>query len=688
MKKYLFCLLLLPAVSFAQQDFQRKAVLLRRFMELKHYKPLEWNDSSATLLFNKWIDRLDDEKLFFTSQDITALAAYKAKLPDEMKGKGWEFFDKSVALYKTRLQKTDSIIKVYLSKPVDLTKPDNLTWPNAGYAATESEREQRWQKYLKWQLLKDISDDAAADSMEASKLQAFFKDSEPAVREKNKKAELRYISGLLSTPATFIENLQDEYLNCIAWCYDPHSTYMNLKEKNEFQAAVSASEFSAGIDLEEDEKGDVKIDFMQPGGSAWRSGQLHKGDVITKVKIGSSEKDVSEISSEALANILSGNNPEDVTLTVKTAAGETKTVTLHKEKIEDDESVVKSYVLHGTKNIGYINLPGFYSRESEDVKTMADLKYDGCANDVSKEIVKLKKDTIAGLILDLRNNGGGNMWEAMQLAGIFIDIGPVASVKDRDGKVQFLKDPNRGTIYDGPLIVLVNGSSASASEFVSAALQDYNRAIIMGDKTYGKGSAQEVMPLDTGKVDANKKYEDFVKVTDEKFYRVNGGTTQWEGVHPDIELPGMYSSDMFKERSNASALLPDKNKEGMYMKAPALPVSMLAEKSRQRTAGNNYFKSVSKLLQWMEQYYKGRSIPLQWNSYYAQYTAASKMYEQLEDDEKGDALLRITNNQFDWNRIQQSGERSKEINNVYIYDIKKDEVIAEAYRVFMDWLNK
>ncbi len=153
--------------------------------------------------------------------------------------------------------------------------------------------------------------------------------------------------------------------------------------------------------------------------------------------------------------------------------------------------------LHGNKNIGYINLPGFYSREDESIEDEKDIKYDGCANDVSKEIVKLKKDTIAGLILDLRYNGGGSMWEAMQLAGIFIDIGPVASMKEKDGKVHFLKDPNRGTIYDGPMMVLINGASASASEFLSAALQDYNRAIIVGGATYGKGTAQIVLPMDT-----------------------------------------------------------------------------------------------------------------------------------------------------------------------------------------------
>jgi carboxyl-terminal processing protease len=281
------------------------------------------------------------------------------------------------------------------------------------------------------------------------------------------------------------------------------------------------------------------------------------------------------------------------------------------------------------------------------------------------------------------------MWEAMQLAGIFIDIGPVASEKGRDGKVHFLKDPNRGTIYDGPLLVLINGASASASEFVSAVLQDYNRAIIVGGTTYGKGTAQQVLPLDTIRPDAAKKYEDFVKVTRNKFYRVNGSTTQWKGVIPDIMLPDLYADDEYKEKSNASALQPDNSKTGMYQPLSALPVATLAAKSKQRSNANTYFKNISSFTSWMQQYKKQRTINLQWAGYAVQYKDAVKMYKQLGEDKKnGSGIIAVTNNGFDWQRIVLSAERSKEINATYIKQLEKDEILAEAYQILMDWNGK
>jgi carboxyl-terminal processing protease len=391
---------------------------------------------------------------------------------------------------------------------------------------------------------------------------------------------------LLKTPELFKTELENDYLNTIAWCYDPHTSYMSISQKKDFDTHMSASEYSAGFELEENDKGDLTISFLQPGGSAWRSGQLHTGDQLIKIKSEGIEKEIATIGDDELENMLGGNNQAGLEVTVKTAAGELKTIKLSKEKIDDEESIVKSYVLQGNKNIGYINLPGFYSREDDSITDEKDIKYDGCANDVSKEIVKLRKDTIAGLILDLRYNGGGSMWEAMQLAGIFIDIGPVASVKDKDGKVRFLKDPNRGTIYDGPLMVLINGRSASASEFVSAVLQDYNRALIVGGTTYGKGTAQIVLPMDTMPFSNNKNYTEFVKVTQQKFYRVNGSTTQWKGVLPDIELPDIYSDELNKEKANSSALQPDNSKTGIYQAAAALPAQSLKLKSEQRTVND------------------------------------------------------------------------------------------------------
>lgn len=686
-KVFTLSLILLPALLFSQTDLRAKTITLRRFLEQQHYKPLQWNDTTSAMLYNKWMEELDDEKMYFTQKEITVIESFKSKLDDELLGKGWSFFNQVVLTYKLRLQKTDSLVKALTAKPFDFTKPDNIVLPFTGFSANETDFALRWQRYLKWRVLQQIAQKVSDSSGAHTKLPANFVQLEIEAREKIRQKELLYIKNSLSTPAEFIHDLGNQYLNCIAWCYDPHSNFMNHREKKEFDTEMSATEYSAGLDLEEDEKGDKTISYLQPGGSAWRSGQLHKGDVITTIKIEGKEKVVSEISEEELTGYLNGNNEADVEVTVRTAAGETKTTTLHKEKVTDDEGIVKSYVLHGKQNIGYINLPGFYSRE-DDTDNNNNLNYDGCANDVSKEIVKLRKDTIAGLILDLRFNGGGSMWEAMQLAGIFIDIGPVASVKDKTAKIQFLKDPNRGTVYDGPLIILVNGASASASEFVSAVLQDYNRAVIVGGITYGKGTAQQVLPMDTVKIDDSKKYEDFVKVTLSKFYRVNGSTTQWKGVVPDIVLPDLYALDDYKEKSNASALLPDNSKPGTYQPLPALPVAVLAAKSKQRTDANDYFKGISKFTNWMAQVKKERNISLQWASYAAQFNTAINMFKQFEKETETNNNIVFTNNGFDWQRILQSTQRSKDINDIYLKQLKKDETLAEAFQILMDWNGK
>ena len=692
------CLLLLLFVSldvYSQNpttaSLRNKVITLHRFLDQNHYLPLKWNDTSSAMLYSKWMEKLDDEKLFFTQNEIAVLETYKAKLDDELNGKGWEFYERSTALYKMVLKRTDSLLKVLLAKPFDFTKPDNVTWPFANYASSVAELNQRWQRFLKWRVLENIADKLSGGGKTiAENLPVDFVQLEKDAREKAKKQEWFFITGLLKTPELFKADMENDYLNTIAWCYDPHTSYMSIKQKTEFDTQLSASEYSAGFELEENDKGNLVISFLQPGGSAWRSGQLHTGDQLIKIKSDGIEKEITETDDEdELERMLGGNNLSDLEVTVKTAAGELKTVKLRKEKIDSEDEIVKSYVLQGNKNIGYIHLPGFYSREDDSGNDERDIKYDGCANDVSKEMVKLRKDTIAGLILDLRYNGGGSMWEAMQLAGIFIDIGPVASVKDKTGKVTFLKDPNRGTIYDGPLMILINGASASASEFVSAVLQDYNRALIVGGTTYGKGTAQVVLPMDTLPFSKNKNYEEFVKVTEQKFYRVNGSTTQWKGVVPDIELPDIYSDESYKEKANSSALLPDNSKTGIYQPAAALPVQPLKLKSEQRVLNDAHFKTITGFNKWVKEYKAGRTIPLQWNSYAAHYKKTMEMFKELSKGaDVENAGLLVRNNGFDGQRINVSTQHSKENNDAYLKQVQKDITLAEAYKIMMDWINK
>lgn len=680
---FLFCFGCQYMQAQTTDVLKQKVLMLKRFMDKKHYQPLVWNDSSSERLYNKWMDYLDDEKLFFTRAEITLLDPFKIKLDEELNGRSWEFFKISVSLYRNRLLKADSIIKTVLSKPLDFSLSESVEYPFKDYAANDAELQQRWKKYCKWQVLRKIADDNDSINVSAG----IFVTAEKKAVAQQKIQEEKYIRRLLGdSPAEFETDLQDNYLNSIAWCYDPHSAYMNLGKKDEFETEMSASEYSVGFEMDENDKGEAVISFLQPGGSAWRNGQIHKGDIVLAVKIGKDFKNIADISDNELENALGGTAKAETEIKIRTVAGETKTIKLTKEKISNEEDVVKSYVLQGSSNIGYISLPGFYSREGEDDTN--EPNYDGCANDVSKEIVKLKKDSIAGLILDLRYNGGGSIWEAMQLAGIFIDIGPVASMKDRDGKVQFLKDPNRGTIYDGPLMVLINGASASASEFVSAVLQDYNRAIIVGGNTYGKGTAQVIRPMDTI-MDPNKKYQDFVKVTGEKFYRVNGSTTQWKGVEPDIALPDVYGNEAYKERAAISALQPDMSKAGMYKPAAALPIAELKNKSAQRIASGNYFKAVNAFAALITQTQKTRTIPLTWATYLAYYKNSMAVYKAMDDDNTPvSERLAVRNNTFDKERFHLSAGYSKEVNDVYLDHVSKDAVLNEASAIMLDWTGK
>lgn len=682
----------------AQQDsFALKGKALKVFLDKNHYKPVKWNDTISSRLFDRWLQLLDDDKLLFTQAEIGELEKDRLQLDDEIIGvKPWTFYKKSILLLKKALVRSDSFQNVLLAKPLDFSKPSTLHYPFIGYANSTADLLLRHQQLLKWRVLRTLTSQLEESGQLKNYLvnqPADFNTKETATRQQILKRTASQKKELEVSDDAFIKKYRDYYLQAIAWCYDPHSTYMNLAEKKDFTTQLSGFEYSTGMSLEQNEDGKYEVESLEPGGSAWRSGELHKGDKIEKIKKGNQEEVLEDMDEDEVGALLQGSDEQAIEVTVSTSAGTNKTIKLSKEKVTDDEGIVKSYVINARQKFGYIQLPGFYTREQEDAKTEDDLNYDGCASDVSKEIIKLKKENIDGLILDLRYNGGGSMWEAMQLAGIFIDYGPVGSVKYRDGKVSFLKDPNRGTIYDGPLLVLVNGSSASASELTSAVLQDYNRALIVGSTTYGKGTAQTILPLDTNYSAERKinydKCKDFVKVSDEKFYRVKGTTTQWQGVIPDISLPMIYEDPAYKESAIPSALLPDESKKAMYTALPPLPVESLKTKSIQRIKADTLFNKINEANVWMEQVTKGRDVPLQWAGYTAFYKKSIGTLNTLTSVEDNKVKrLNVSNNDFDKAKISFASANGQKINDAYVARIAADIYINEAVNILQDWINK
>ncbi len=686
----LFLLMIHSVFAIAQQNspdhLQQKSQILRRFLEQNHYLPLQWNDAGSQLLYNRWMQTIDGDKLIFTQTDIAQLQPFSTRLDEEMMGKEWKFYDKCIQLYGAGLVRCKKNIGDILSKPLDFSKADSLNWPLKNYTANDAENLQVWSQYLKWKVLHVITDkvmDSITGNVSKTRQPANFAGLEKVAREQVKKQELISIENRIAELAPPGKDMQDDYLDAITWCYDPHTEYMNADKKTDFDTEMSGLEFSTGFEMDENDKGEWEITYLVPGGPAWRNGDLHKGDVILKIKAGDKSTLVlADATMQQMNEVFAGSSTEKITITVRTQSGIQKTAVLTKEKVANEDGLVKSYILNGDKKIGYITLPGFYVKEGDEDNT------NGCSNDVAKEIVKLKKDSIAGLVLDLRYNGGGSLGEALELAGIFINEGSITSTKDPAGKVHFLKDPNRGTIYDGPLLVMVNTMSASASELVSAVLQDYHRALIVGSTTYGKGTAQVILPMDTtGKFSKTDKYDSYVKVTDAKFYRVDGTTTQWKGVVPDIELPDIYALDKYREKSNASALQPDQSKVAIYHALPAIPVEALKLESGKRVNADHNFKIISNFAAWYKSMDEPRIIPLQWASYTNYYQKITDMYATIENEKDvAKKVFKATSNSLDRQREPWLTVQSKMVNEINIKRIEKDDYINESFKIMQDWL--
>jgi carboxyl-terminal processing protease len=405
----------------------------------------------------------------------------------------------------------------------------------------------------------------------------------------------RMQQGALGLKAT----LGIEYCQTLAACFDPHSTYLPRTQKENFESSLGKSPLRFGFSLEQDEEDEmVSIHDLKPGTPAYKSGQLNKGDKIMAIQWEGKEMiDVSNAALKEVSLMLSESNQVKITITIKKLDGVIKKVDLTKEITETtDETRVKGFLLNNKEyTIGYISIPAFYSDWDNPQNNV-----NGCANDVAKEIIRLKKEGISGLIIDLRYNGGGSLKEAVDLSGIFIDAGPVAQISRTGEKVYTIKDVNRGTVYDGPLVVLVNGSSASASEMFAATLQDYHRGIIVGTPSFGKATAQVIFPLDTtvnlnSVVSTKREYDSYIKLTIEKLYRITGATLQASGVVPDVELPSYTTSTEEYEADQPFALraIPiDANK--YYQPYPQDSIANKIKRGKELKDSLPYFKELSK----------------------------------------------------------------------------------------------
>ncbi len=572
------------------------AFTITRMAEIYHVQPRAVDRSFSSDLFSQMIKALDPDKIYLSIEDIAQLGTYRYKLDSQLLNRKEDFLDLLVNIYTRKINQSDSFLNQLSNTRFDLNLYETYTVnEDSSFSANDIVRKVKLYKLIKRNMLETIvdiyQDDSGKNNLNIDSL-------EPAARRKVCHAFKRDIQRIRLTPGGIAGFVDNAWCESVASCYDPHTEFFSPGKKEEFQGELGDKQLQFGFTIG-DGKDATEITHLKPGSPAYKSGLIHEGDEILALQWdGNEEVDVSDGSTEEVNAFISGDHGKNLTLTLKKSDGTIRKVTLQKEKsdIDDDNSRVRSFILKGDHRVGFISLPAFYTDWNGE-----EGGNNGCADDVAKEIIKLKKENIEGLILDLRYNGGGSMLEAIALAGIFIDFGPVGMTRDKDGKIYTMKDVNRGAVYDGPLILLINGFTASASEMLAGTLQDYHRALIVGSPSFGKATAQVVLPLDTvfdeQHMERMKTADSFIKITVDRLFRVNGTSAQQTGVIPDIFLPDYSETQSEREKTLPFSLQNvtiDPNK--YYHPYPPINLDTLKSFTKSFTDTNNLFISFNNYL--------------------------------------------------------------------------------------------
>lgn len=689
MKKHtatLIALIMLPAFCYCQTSAKiaNDAFVITRMVNKFHVDPRPVDDAFSTDVFNGMLLRADGDKTLFTKNDIARLAVYATTIDDQIKQRKTAYLDLFTALYRQRLKQADSLLTEIAKRPFTLNTPDKFTaLEKDAYPQSIAAMQQKLDKILKARIIYELIDGLPAQfrSFSLAKQKQYLDSAQAELKKSVTGSYKRRISNILQNPYGIPQYVGNLYCETIASCFDPHTEFLPPEEKENFESELGKQPFLFGFTMKEDKNGGVLIDGLEPGSPAFKGGQLKKGDKFITVQWeGRDPVDVSDISEVDFAALMDQSNHAKVLFTVKHPDGTIIKVPLQKEQValNDDEGRVKSFILKGKNTVGYIYLPDFY----EDWEA-ANQGLNGCANDVGREILKLKKENITGLIIDLRYNGGGSAEEATELAGIFIDAGPVEQEKERDGKVHTYKDTDRGTIYDGPLVVLVNGASASASELLAGSLQDYNRAVIVGSPTYGKATAQAIFPMDTTVTYENirdKQSDNYLKITVSKLYRITGATAQFSGVQPDILLPDALDAYITKEADDPAALRPNTIEANKYYQPYApLPLRSLAASIQPEIDTSKYFNAVKKFDAYATQQKALKDVSLDLKDALAADRNSFNPGTSLDED-TSPKKYKVQNNRFEADRLN-ADSTLKELNDEFTKQIINDAYISIAYDV-------
>lgn len=660
-----------------------------------HYSPKAINDSFSRQVFDRYMEYSDYGKLFFTQDDYNEFSQYRYQIDDQILQNETTLYNLVSKRLQTRLNEANLYYQEALKNPFSFTDNDEieLDGKKLKWAPNTSALKARWLQTIKYRTLVRFNElkeqqDKQKETIKTNGKNKTLQSTDSIVMKSDAALELEARESVRKNMQGYFKRMNKitetdrfaTYINSLCRVVDPHTDYFPPKDKQRFDEEMSGSFFGIGAQLAVEE-GQCKIKQVIVGAPAWKEGRLKVEDIIVKVAQGTEEPvEVTGWDIEDIVQIIRGKEGSEVRLTVKHLAGDQEVIAIRRGKVETESTFAKSVIIQQQgKKIGYIILPEFYN-------AFNDPNGRRCAEDVKKELVKLNNEKIDGLVFDLRNNGGGSLSDVVDIVGYFIDRGPVVQVKSRGSAAQPLNDSKSGTLYDGPLAILINQGSASASEIMAAAIQDYNRGIILGSTSFGKGTVQRVFGLDEFyRGDPALQPPGSLKLTLQKFYRINGGSTQLKGVSPHIALPDAFSQMDYGERKDEYSLPWDQVAKAEYKTiAQQVDFNQLIAQSNKRVTNNAAFNVIKKNATRIKQQMDDNRYSLNLTKFREQLKESKALAKQLEDLNQSKETVVAYNLSADLENIK-SDSISVKRNEEWLKNIRKDAYINEAANVLIDW---
>ncbi len=685
-----FAGILFSFTSDNSNDEKNKLILdlLKEGLVHYHYLNKKIDNEFSEQVYTMYVQKLDYNKRFFLQSDINEFSAYKYKIDDLVNNDDFSFFELTKNRYIQRVSEVKKYIDAALKKPFDFTKEDSIQLDSEKkhFARDKKELKKYWRQYIKYSVLTKLADkikvqeDAKKDN-DTIEIKPISELQKKAVEEVTK----NYDDWFHRISKVDEQDILSMYFNSMTGYYGPHTGYFPPKDKENFDINMSGKLEGIGAQLSQP-NAYIKVVKIIPGSPCWKQGELEVGDKILKVAQGDGEPvDVVDMRLDKAIEMIRGKKGTEVRLTVKKADGRIIVIPIIRDLIILEETFAKSAIITDSitgRKTAYIYLPSFY----------ADFKHKNgrnSAGDIKKELLKLKHEKVDGLILDLRNNGGGSLQDAIDIVGFFIKTGPVVQVKRRTGKPQILEDNDTSVLFSDNLVVMINEFSASASEITAAALQDYRRAVIVGSKhSFGKGTVQRFLPFDRMvRGNDNLKPLGDLKLTIQKFYRINGGSTQLKGVSSDIVFPDAYEKMDMGEKDLHNPMPWDEIPRADYKKyQPEYNLNRIKAESEKRIAADTSFNIIKDYADKMKYYGDKEYVSLNLKTYMKNAEKREQYGKRFKAADNRISDLKFNVLSDDSLTIYGDSVKTKRYNR-WFKTLKKDIYIAETFKIVSD-MNK